>query len=590
MIDGSTLDTLVVDRREPSRNPDTIAAVRASRRRLMAGALPEHAFSDALLAQSGRTAIGHFAAIAAAVALIAALGVPVLDSMLPAAWGAITIVLCAALAMIAHGRAEGRSALGERSLQCVHVALAAAWAWFATMDCPGCLSDAAAVYRADALLVGMAVSALVHGSTRFAVPLAFTPAALVVATDIKGPADMVGLAMLAMVLGGLLLFTFVAARTRAGALSSLRLQFEKDGLIGDLETANAVSDNARQKAEEANMAKSRFLASMSHELRTPLNAIMGFSEVMKDEVLGPMGSDIYVEYAGDIHESGRLLLSLINEILDLSRIEAGRYELDLRPQDLTALARAAVSTLRVKAAEKDLTVEVRAAGRLPGVPADERAVRQVILNLLSNAIKFTPRGGRIDVLVGRTAGGGQYVTVADNGHGIPENELELVLSAFGQGSIALKAAEQGTGLGLAIVQALVQRHGGRFRLASELRRGTRATFTLPATHPEAKEAVVANIGGAASAGTPALAMPSPGMPAPPEPLVTAPAPAMTLPWATGPAGSIEEADPGADSGTDTDSDADGGGAPPAWDGAEFADDAGPFDEAAATAFLVSRAA
>ena len=487
MIDGSTLDTLVVDRREASRNPHTQAAVRASRRRLMAGALPDSACADALLAQSERTAPGHFVAMASAVSLIAGIGVFVLDSMMPLAWGVLTVALCAVIPAVGHARARGRTELGERTLQLVHVLLGSAWAWFTLMDCGTCLTDAPAVYRADALLVGMAVTALVHGSTRLSVPLTFTPATVAVAAGIAGPGDMVGMAMLAMVLGGLGLFTFVAARSRAAALSALRLQFEKDGLIAELETAKAVSDSARHKAEEANLAKSRFLASMSHELRTPLNAIMGFSEVMKDEVLGPMGSDIYVEYAGDIHASGGHLLSLINEILDLSRIEAGRYPLDLRPQDLVDLAAQAVATLRVKAAAKELSVTVRAAERLPAVPADERAVRQVILNLLSNAIKFTPRGGRIDIVVGRTAGGGQYVTVQDTGPGIPQNELELVLSAFGQGSIALKGAEQGTGLGLAIVQALVQRHGGRFRLSSELRKGTRATFTLPATSVDTED-------------------------------------------------------------------------------------------------------
>lgn len=502
MIDGATLDTLVVDRREPSRNPATLAAVRASRRRLMAGALPERACADALLVQSGRTAPGHFAAIAATVGLIAAVGVPVLGSMMPLAWGGLTIALCALAALIVRARADGgtvlggRTKLGERTLQCVHLALGLAWAWFASMDCAACFTDSAAVYRADALLVGMAVTALVHGGTRLAVPITFGPAVLVVATHLDGSSDMVGTAMLAMVLGGLALFSFVAARGRAAALAALRLEFEKDGLIGELETAKAVSDNARQKAEEANMAKSRFLASMSHELRTPLNAIMGFSEVMKDEMLGPMGSDTYVEYAGDIHSSGRHLLSLINEILDLSRIEAGRYPLEKRPQDLVALAREAVSTLRVKAAEKELAVGVRTAERLPTVPADARAVRQVVLNLLSNAIKFTPRGGRIDVLVGRTAGGGQYVTVSDTGPGIPPDELDLVLSAFGQGSIALRTAEQGTGLGLAIVQALVERHGGRFTLSSQLRRGTRATFTLPANGAGDGEGVQLALAGA----------------------------------------------------------------------------------------------
>ena len=483
MIDGPAIDTMVVDRTGPSRNPATRALVNASRRRLMAGALPDSACADALVRRSARMAWGHLFAISITVGLTGLIGVPIIGTFDPVLWALVTIALCTTLALLSKARAGGATWAGERVMQVVHVLLAASWTWFVSMDCRLCAGDAVAVYRADALLVGMAVSALVHAGVRHALPLTFAPAVVAIAMHIESSADMVGFAMFGMAAGGLLLFAFIGSRTHRSALSAIRAEYEKDGLIAELETEKAASDAARRRAEEASLAKSRFLASMSHELRTPLNAILGFSEVMKDEVLGPMGSDTYREYAGDVHSSGKHLLSLINEILDLSRIEAGRYSMDPEPVLLSALASECVMTLRVRASRKQLDVSVRDAAALPAIMADERAVRQVLLNLLSNAIKFTPVGGIVQVIIGRTAGGGQYVTVADNGPGIPESELPLVLSAFGQGSIAVKSAEEGTGLGLAIVQALVSAHGGRFKLSSRLREGTRATFTLPATLP-----------------------------------------------------------------------------------------------------------
>ena len=480
MIDGPAIDTMTVDRAGLARNPRTRALVNASRRRLVAGALPASVCADALVQRSARLAFGHLSAIGATLALIALIGVPILGSLQTIVWGAVAIPLCVLLALLARARAAGWRWAGEAAMQGVHVLLAAAWTAFVMVECSLCIGDASAVYRADALLVGMAVSALVHAHVRHALPLTYVAPVAAMAVHVEAADDMVGLAMLGMALGGLVLFSFVAARTRAAALAATRLEFEKDGLIAELETEKSASDAARQRAEEASLAKSRFLASMSHELRTPLNAIMGFSEMMKDEVLGPLGSDIYREYATDIHGSGQHLLSLINEILDLSRIEAGRYSLQPEPVHLADAAAEAIATLRVRASSKGIAIGVRGNAALPPVLADQRAIRQVLLNLLSNAVKFTPTGGAIEVIVGRTAGGGQYVTVADNGPGIPEAELPLVLSAFGQGSIAIKSAEQGTGLGLAIVQALVNMHGGGFKLASRLREGTRATFTLPA--------------------------------------------------------------------------------------------------------------
>jgi len=215
---------------------------------------------------------------------------------------------------------------------------------------------------------------------------------------------------------------------------------------------------------------------MSHELRTPLNAIMGFSEVMKAEILGPMANPTYKDYAGNIHDSGRHLLNLINEILDLSRIEAGRYELHEEPIRLVDVAEDCHNLLKLRAEGKGLQVIEDFDFELPQIWADQRAIRQICLNLLSNALKFTPKGGRITISVRDTDDGGQLLSVRDTGPGIPKEEIPKVMQAFGQGSLAHQTAEGGTGLGLTIVKNLIELHGGRFELRSELRKGTEATI------------------------------------------------------------------------------------------------------------------
>ncbi|BBF93492.1 sensor histidine kinase [Blastochloris tepida] len=280
---------------------------------------------------------------------------------------------------------------------------------------------------------------------------------------------------------GQIYYYALARHLHANALAMLEARAEKEALIGELEQAKARSDEAARRAEAANVAKSRFLAQMSHELRTPLNAILGFSEVMKTEVLGPHKVATYKEYSADIHASGQHLLTLINEILDLSRIEAGRYQLNEESVPLVAVAEDCVRLLSMRAKTRGIKITELYETDLPALWADERALRQITLNLLSNAIKFTPQGGEICIKVGWTASGGQYLTVKDNGPGIPENELPVVLSSFGQGSNAIKSAEQGAGLGLPIVQSLVDLHGGTFTLASKVREGTEVIVTFPAS-------------------------------------------------------------------------------------------------------------
>ena len=274
-------------------------------------------------------------------------------------------------------------------------------------------------------------------------------------------------------------FALLAHRLHSTTLATLEARAEKDALIGELEQAKSISDEARFRAEAANVAKSRFLAQMSHELRTPLNAILGFSEVMKSEIFGAHAVPLYREYSADIHNSGVHLLNLINEILDLSRIEAGRYELNEEAVSLINVVADCHHLLKLRASSRGITIHEVFERAMPKIWGDERAVRQIVLNLLSNSIKFTPQGGEIWLKVGWTASGGQYLSVKDTGSGIAEDEIPIVLASFGQGSNSIKSAEQGAGLGLPIAKSLVDMHGGTFTLKSKLRIGTEVIVTFP---------------------------------------------------------------------------------------------------------------
>jgi len=286
-------------------------------------------------------------------------------------------------------------------------------------------------------------------------------------------------AMAAMAVGVYVYFIWLMKGLNSTVVAMLEYRAEKDALIAELEQAKSISDEARLRAEEANLAKSRFLATMSHELRTPLNAILGFSEIMRGEILGPHANPTYKEYAGDIHQSGQHLLNLINEILDISRIEAGRYELSEAPLDLAQVAGDCHRLMRLRAEDKGLKLIEDFEPDLPQLWADERALRQICLNLLSNAIKFTPGGGTVTLKIGRDARGGQFLSVKDTGPGISEDEIPRVLKNFGQGSLAQESVEGGTGLGLPITKGLTELHDGTFELKSRLRYGTEVLVAFP---------------------------------------------------------------------------------------------------------------
>jgi len=231
------------------------------------------------------------------------------------------------------------------------------------------------------------------------------------------------------------------------------------------------------RAEEANQSKSEFLANMSHELRTPLNAINGFSDIMKKEMFGPLGDPRYKEYVSDILFSGQHLLSLINDILDMSKIEAGKMNLnpeDLRIQDMIEQV---IRIVRGRAEENNLTL-VYEGGDMPEIQADMRAIKQVLLNLITNAIKFTPEGGKVTVKC-EAKSGGLILKVVDTGIGIAADDLERLAKPFEQIDSQNSKQHEGTGLGLALSKSLVELHGGNFKIESQLGVGTTVIFTLP---------------------------------------------------------------------------------------------------------------
>jgi signal transduction histidine kinase len=237
---------------------------------------------------------------------------------------------------------------------------------------------------------------------------------------------------------------------------------------------------AREEAEDASNAKSDFLASMSHDLRTPLNAIMGFSEMMKEQTLGPLGAPRYKEYAQDIHKSGNILISLINGILDLSKIEAGKYELSEMPLDVAKLIQDSVGLIMQQAEAKKANLKIAVEQNLPALYADTRAINQILTNLLSNAVKFTLEGGQITISAQVEDDGGLLVQVMDTGIGMSEQDIAKALEPFGQvGDHMHSRKHAGTGLGLYICSNLMGLHGGSLGIESTIGEGTVVSAYFP---------------------------------------------------------------------------------------------------------------
>jgi signal transduction histidine kinase len=241
-----------------------------------------------------------------------------------------------------------------------------------------------------------------------------------------------------------------------------------------------IADKSRQ-LEVASQHKSEFLANMSHELRTPLNAVIGFSEVLSEGMFGQL-NEKQEEYARDIYSSGQHLLSLINDILDLSKIEAGRMELEVTEFHLPAALDNALTLVRERASRRGIALGMTVDERLGEIQADERKIRQVVLNLLSNAIKFTPEGGRIEVRAAPVDGSVE-VSVSDTGVGIAPEDQEAIFEEFKQVGTAAKKVE-GTGLGLALSRKFIELHGGRIWVKSEVGVWSTFTFTIPVRYGE----------------------------------------------------------------------------------------------------------
>jgi signal transduction histidine kinase len=236
---------------------------------------------------------------------------------------------------------------------------------------------------------------------------------------------------------------------------------------------------AKEAAESANRAKSEFLATVGHELRTPLNAVIGFSEIMLNEVLGPVGNEQYKGYLRDIHAGGNHLLEVINNILDLSKAEAGRLELVERRVDVARMVETVLRMVRPRAADAGLVLNSVVPPDLPALHGDEPKLKKIMLNLLSNAVKFTPSGGRIEVEAGRSPRGGLSIAVRDSGIGIDEATLATMLEPFRQADGSLSRSYGGVGLGLPLTQAFTELHGGTMTIASRPGEGTSVTLEFP---------------------------------------------------------------------------------------------------------------
>jgi PAS domain S-box-containing protein len=236
---------------------------------------------------------------------------------------------------------------------------------------------------------------------------------------------------------------------------------------------------AAHQAELASRAKSEFLANMSHELRTPLNAIIGFSEIMRDEIFGPLGNPSYTDYVRDIHESGDHLLSVINDILDVSKAEAGKIELHDETINVGQLVQSSIRYVRDRANAQRLRIDAEIEPNLPPLRADPLRMKQVLINLLTNAVKFTPEGGQIMVKASMSRDGDFILSIIDNGIGIAPADIARALEPFSQIDSSIRRRHEGTGLGLPLSKALVERHGGTLTLMSEVGAGTMVTVRLP---------------------------------------------------------------------------------------------------------------
>ncbi|WP_176083326.1 HAMP domain-containing sensor histidine kinase [Martelella sp. HB161492] len=352
-----------------------------------------------------------------------------------------------------------------------------AWALLAWFDCPTCGPLTFPFLKATVLLIALVVLTISAKGLKLAAFHTFLPAVLAfafVAFAARLPADMLTAVITAVVMLFMAYFNGILDQADSDLDQS---RIEAEALARDLATSRTANAEALANAEQASRTKAAFLAAMSHDLRTPLNAIIGFSEIMKDGVMGPVGNPVYREYVSDIHKSGRHLLSMIDGVLDMSRLEAGNYRLEERNIRLSGIIDIAMTIAAIEASQRSISIRAEVEEGLVPVNADERALRQILLNLLSNAIKFSPKGSEILIRAGWSKNGGQFLSVKDQGDGMSEDELARVTEPFVRGKVA--ASTQGFGLGLSIVRELAEAHQASITLNSAPGAGTEAVLELP---------------------------------------------------------------------------------------------------------------
>ena len=325
---------------------------------------------------------------------------------------------------------------------------------------------------------GMAAAAVASLPLQPVTCLAYTlPSMLPLVTLFALEGDPISLAMAAMLMLYLVVLLAALANGYAAFLDTVRTKVE-----------NLTLQSGLAQAALANRAKTEFLANMSHEIRTPLNAIIGFSEMISSEVLGPVGTSRYRDYANDIYDSGQHLLRIINDVLDMSKIGAGKLELHEHLVDVATAAQTSIALVTPRAVSAGVTLSAELPQNLPLLLADELRLKQILLNLLSNAVKFTRRPGSATVAATVRGDGSLAITVSDTGIGMTAAEIAIALEPFQQVDSDLARKYEGTGLGLPLTRALVELHGGRLEISSTPGQGTAVTVTFPAArvHPREK--------------------------------------------------------------------------------------------------------
>jgi signal transduction histidine kinase len=262
-------------------------------------------------------------------------------------------------------------------------------------------------------------------------------------------------------------------RMKSGGIAGLRID------VTNLVQTREALQKALTRAEAVNEAKTLFLANMSHELRTPLNAIIGFSQLIRDQMLGPAGVPAYAEYAKDIHDAGAHLLEIISNVLDASRIEAGKFDLKEETLEIGGLVRSAMLAVRMQAGNKSLALELRLPEKPVGLRADALRLRQILINLLANAVKFTPEGGRVTLSFEASPAAAVFA-VADTGIGMSPNEIAAATEPFRQIENPLVKRHEGVGLGLSLSKHMTEMHGGTLEIESKKGVGTTVRVVLPA--------------------------------------------------------------------------------------------------------------